>query len=112
MIECIHKTEEIVEKGKTIMFENKTDTAFDVSVGIMFHKSGLYRVSIMDEKVSVKMEQERTAEQKHGKWIWKGEEGDSRWMCSECKCKEYVPTCNGVPDIWEYCPNCGARMEE
>lgn len=50
--------------------------------------------------------------QKHGKWIWKGEEGDSRWMCSECKCKEYVPTCNGVPDIWEYCPNCGARMYE
>ena len=48
----------------------------------------------------------------HGKWIWKGEEGDSRFMCSVCKCKEHVPTCNGVPDIWQYCPNCGARMEE
>ena len=48
---------------------------------------------------------------KHGKWIWKGEDGDSRWMCSECKCKEYVPTCNGVPNIWDYCPNCGARMD-
>ena len=48
---------------------------------------------------------------RHGKWIWKGEEGDSRWMCSECKCKEYVPTCNGVPNIWDYCPNCGARMD-
>ena len=49
---------------------------------------------------------------RHGKWIWKGEDGDSRWMCSECKCKEYVPTCNGVPNIWNYCPNCGARMDE
>jgi hypothetical protein len=49
---------------------------------------------------------------RHGKWIWKGEDGDSRWMCSECKCKEYVPTCNGVPNIWDYCPNCGARMDK
>jgi len=49
---------------------------------------------------------------RHGKWIWKGEDGDSRWMCSECKCKEYVPTCNGVPDIWQYCPSCGARMDK
>lgn len=49
---------------------------------------------------------------RHAHWIWKGDEGDSRFMCSECKCKEYVPTCMGVPDIWEYCPNCGARMDE
>lgn len=48
---------------------------------------------------------------RHAHWIWKGDEGDSRFMCSECKCKEYVPTCMGVPDIWEYCPNCGAKME-
>lgn len=50
-------------------------------------------------------------ERKKGRWIWKGEEGDSRFMCSVCKSKEYVPTCNGVPSIWEFCPNCGARME-
>lgn len=49
---------------------------------------------------------------RHGKWIWKGEEGDSRWMCSACLWREYVPTCNGVPDIWNYCPSCGARMDE
>lgn len=50
-----------------------------------------------------------SAERK-GKWIWKGEEGDSRYMCSVCCSKEYVPTCNGEPTIWEFCPNCGARM--
>ncbi len=47
---------------------------------------------------------------RHGKWIWKGEEGDSRFMCSVCQWKEYVPTCNGVPNIWDYCPSCGADM--
>jgi hypothetical protein len=50
-------------------------------------------------------------ERMKGRWIWKGEEGDSRFMCSVCKSKEYVPTCNGVPNIWEFCPNCGAKME-
>lgn len=45
-------------------------------------------------------------------WVWKGDEGDSRFMCSACGGKENVPTCMGVPSIWEYCPNCGAKMEE
>ena len=70
---------------------------------------GMFTVGIMqaiDEQPTIDAEPV-----KHGKWIWKGEDGDSRWMCSECKCKEYVPTCNGVPNIWDYCPNCGARMD-
>lgn len=50
------------------------------------------------------------ATQKTGKWIWKGEEWDSRFMCSVCYCKENVPTCNGKPTIWKYCPNCGSLM--
>ena len=71
---------------------------------------GMFTVGIMqaiDEQPTVDAEPVR-----HGKWIWKGEEGDSRFMCSVCKWKEYVPTCNGVPDIWDYCPSCGARMDE
>ena len=48
---------------------------------------------------------------RHGHWIWMGEQGDSRYMCSVCKSKEDVPTCNGEPTIWEYCPNCGAIMD-
>lgn len=47
---------------------------------------------------------------KHGRWIRRN--GDSRFMCSVCKCKENVPTCNGEPTIWDYCPNCGAQMDE
>lgn len=50
-------------------------------------------------------------ERKTGKWIWMGEKGDSRFMCSVCKSKENVPTCNGEPTIWWFCPNCGAEMK-
>ena len=49
-------------------------------------------------------------ERKRGKWIWMGDKGDSRFMCSVCKWKEEVPTCMGVPNIWEYCPSCGSYM--
>ena len=41
-----------------ITFENKTDTAFDVGCGIVFRKSGLYRVSIVGRHMSVAVEPE------------------------------------------------------
>lgn len=41
---------------------------------------------------------------------WERVEGDSRFMCSVCKCKEHVPTIMGKPTVWDYCPNCGADM--
>lgn len=63
--------------------------------------------AVIDEAPTVEAEPVR-----HAHWIWKGDEGDSRFMCSECRCMENAPTCMGVPNIWEYCPNCGARMEE
>mgnify|MGYP006991642154 CR=1 FL=1 len=44
-------------------------------------------------------------------WIWMGDTGDSRFMCSNCKGKENVPTVMGKPTVWEYCPNCGAKMD-
>lgn len=51
---------------------------------------------------------------RHGKWTrdYESSWGDSRFMCSVCHCKESVPTCNGEPSIWDYCPNCGAKMDE
>lgn len=50
-------------------------------------------------------------DRKVGEWIWMGDKGDSRWMCSVCKSKEDVPTIMGKPIVWDYCPNCGARMK-
>lgn len=51
---------------------------------------------------------------RHGHWTrdYESSWGDSRFMCSVCHCKESVPTCNGEPSIWDYCPNCGAKMDE
>ena len=46
------------------------------------------------------------------KWIWMGDTGDSKFMCSRCKAKENVPTVMGKPTVWEYCPNCGAKIEQ
>ena len=51
-----------------ITFENKTDTAFDVGCGIVFRKSGLYRVSIVGRHMSVAVEPEQSRIEKelHG----------------------------------------------
>ena len=50
-----------------------------------------------------------SADRPQGEWI--KPYGDSRFMCSICKGKENVPTCMGKPSVWDYCPNCGARMK-
>ena len=83
-----------------ITFENKTDAAFDVGCGIMFRKSGLYRVSIVGRHMSVAVEPER----KTGKW----EDNNNIWMCN--KCGKWIDILQGDADM-NFCPNCGARME-
>lgn len=89
-----------------ITFENKTDTAFDVSCGVVFRKSGLYRVSVAGKHTSVEIEPER----KKGKWKTAYLDHEAFGVrpkvtyCSECnQCIAY-PT--------NFCPNCGARMME
>lgn len=78
--------------NEPITFESKIDTAFDVGCGIVFRKSGLYRVSIVGRHTSVAVEPER----RKGKW---GNHG-------EC------PFCSYLRQ-WEddrFCGNCGADM--
>ena len=46
---------------------------------------------------------------RHGKWIKWFEDADGQWMrCSECQMMFYV----GKGRDGNYCPNCGARMDE
>lgn len=33
-------------------------------------------------------------------------------ICSNCKSVEHVPTLMGEPIVWDFCPNCGAQMDE
>ena len=76
----------------------------------------LYRLNLdcgdVIKEFLVTAEPEEVMEVKHGRWIWMGEKGDSRFMCSMCKSKENVPTIMGKPEVWWFCPNCGADMRK
>lgn len=43
---------------------------------------------------------------KHGRWVWNDYGGFGNYHCSECG---NICICNGD---YDYCPNCGARMDE
>ena len=65
-----------------------------------------FKENIIDALPSVKQEP------KTGHWIEKdGFDGDVYYDCSECG--ESWTTIEGTPwdNEWNYCPNCGARME-
>lgn len=52
-------------------------------------------------------------EQKTGRWIEHiDERGDTYYECSSCK--EEFTLIEGTPadNLYNYCPNCGAKMEE
>ena len=44
---------------------------------------------------------------KHGRWEWDTED---IYRCTVCYEKVHVKEVMGRPD-WEYCPNCGAKMD-
>ena len=47
----------------------------------------------------------------HGRWVrGKLKNGEILHKCSACKDDYRVPTCVGKP-IYNYCPNCGAKMD-
>lgn len=45
---------------------------------------------------------------KHGRWIW----DDEGYHCSECFYHAYGETVEVMSNNWNYCPNCGAKMDE
>lgn len=51
-----------------------------------------------------------TAEPKKGKWLPDNTDIRMYYVCSECKQATQIPTYVGG-FLYNYCPNCGARME-
>ena len=85
--------EKLVRENEPITFENKTDSNFDVSMGVVFHKSGIYEVSILGNRTTVS----KVTARKTGKWI----------VYYECpKCGEITK------NFTEYCPFCNADMRD
>lgn len=50
---------------------------------------------------------------KYGVWLW---DRDSDYYCSQCDnlttCAEYTDTCGEVHPKYNFCPYCGAEMED
>ena len=47
-----------------------------------------------------------------GRWIMTTERFAPERICSSCKCRFPVSAGEGITEVLNYCPNCGARMEE
>lgn len=50
-------------------------------------------------------------EVRHGKWIPEDSESDVIFLCSECETKISTSWDYDEPEMWGYCPNCGAKMD-
>lgn len=46
----------------------------------------------------------------HGRWVWDGGE-DMHYFCSLCHYNAYGCTGEILSGDYNYCPNCGARMD-
>lgn len=67
MIGFVGGEEKIIDVNDQIVFENKTDSNFEVGVGIIFHKSGLYDISISENRVIVTKVASKREETENGK---------------------------------------------
>lgn len=47
----------------------------------------------------------------HGEWLMSDESKLRPYMCSNCGCLHDVDTVMGKI-VWQFCPNCGAQMDE
>lgn len=61
-------------------------------------------------KIGMIISRQPTVESKHGRWIKKEERVWYWYECSECGERPLFR--NGERVLSDYCPNCGARMEE
>jgi hypothetical protein len=98
---------EYVNEDKPMVIVNETDSDFNVGVGVVFRKSGIYEISVNDRTTTVT----RVSKRKTGQWI-KIEEGIkiALYGCSECGRRIYDDRGYDPYVDYPYC-HCGARME-
>lgn len=97
---------EYVNEDKPIIFKNETDSDFNVGVGIVFRKSGIYEISINDKTTIVT----KISERKTGRWVKVN--GKTAINCSACYHCSWSWSFEDTVKRFNFCPNCGARMEE
>lgn len=97
---------EYVNENKPIVFKNETDSDFNVGVGIIFQKSGIYEISINDKTTTVT----KISERKTGKWII--EERDSiygkKYILTCPECGESLSVTDSSLPYEKYCRWCGS----
>lgn len=106
MAEFIHNEEQFVNVGEPIVFENKTECSFSADVGVIFRKSGIYKVSIVKNRISIsEITTLNALERKCGEWVTvKGSNGKDYRKCTNCLHTQEIT------GLLNYCPICGADM--
>lgn len=94
---------EYVNEDNPVIVKNETDSDFNVGVGIVFRKSGIYEISINDKTTTVT----KISERKTGRWIDHVEDG-----YVECPFCHSATNCDDNISELHFCFSCGARMDE
>jgi len=96
MAEFTGGLEKYISAREPLIFENKTESKYEVCAGIVFHKSGIYEVSVDGNRTIVS----EVPKQKTGKWI--EIKYTFHHKCSNC---EWI---NNADSGYNFCPNCGS----
>ena len=76
--------------------------------GTELERRGITVLAVANHKqVTVDLLENLPAAERRGRWFIKKDVTFPHMVCSECK----KPFYGNMNDTWNYCPNCGAKME-
>lgn len=76
--------------------------------GVELERRGITVLSVVNHKqATVDLLENLPSADRRGRWIEKRNVAFPHLLCSECK----KPFYGSRFDVWNYCPNCGAKME-